>query len=100
MNTTNAITKTTIAITPTMTAGESAPERPWLKNCASAAGISAMMPVKMIREMPFPMPRAVICSPSHIRKSVPPTSVITQEIRKNQPGSRARSPDSRLMASP
>jgi hypothetical protein len=31
--------------------------------------------------------RAVICSPSHIRNIVPPTSVITQEARKNQPGS-------------
>ena len=45
------------------------------------------MPAKMISEMPLPMPRAVICSPSHIRNMVPPTSVITAETRKNMPGS-------------
>ena len=45
------------------------------------------MPAKMISEMPLPMPRAVICSPSHIRNMVPPTSVMTAEIRKNRPGS-------------
>ena len=41
-----------------------------------AAG-SATMPEKMISEMPLPMPRLVICSPSHIRNIVPPVSVIT-----------------------
>jgi hypothetical protein len=41
----------------------------------------------MISEMPLPMPRAVICSPSHIRNMVPPVSVITVEMRKNQPPS-------------
>ena len=45
------------------------------------------MPAKMMSEMPLPTPRAVICSPSHIRKMVPPTSVITVVMRKNQPGS-------------
>jgi hypothetical protein len=37
--------------------------------------------------MPLPMPREVICSPSHIKNMVPPVSVMTVEIRKNQPGS-------------
>ena len=41
----------------------------------------------MIRLVPLPMPRAVICSPIHIRNMVPPTSVITQDTRKNGPGS-------------
>ncbi|MEZ5765773.1 MAG: hypothetical protein R3D69_17060 [Xanthobacteraceae bacterium] len=41
----------------------------------------------MMSEMPLPMPRAVICSPSHIRNMVPPVSVMTVEMRKNQPGS-------------
>ena len=45
------------------------------------------MPAKMISEMPLPMPRAVICSPSHIRNIVPPVSVMTVDMRKNQPGS-------------
>ena len=44
------------------------------------------MPTKMISEMPLPMPRAVICSPSHIRNIVPPTSVMTQDAMKNEPG--------------
>ena len=41
----------------------------------------------MMSEMPLPMPRAVICSPSHIRNIVPPVSVMTAVKRKNQPGS-------------
>src|SRR4029077_20628536 len=40
----------------------------------------------MISEVPLPMPRWVICSPSHIRNMVPPVSVITVEMRKNMPG--------------
>ena len=64
-----------------------APCRPSSSVPTSAAGSSATMPAKMISEMPLPTPRAVICSPSHIRKTVPPTSVITAVIRKNQPGS-------------
>ena len=54
---------------------------------ATAAGNSATMPDRMISEMPLPMPREVICSPSHIRNMVPPVSVITVEMRKNRPGS-------------
>jgi hypothetical protein len=45
------------------------------------------MPAKMISEMPLPMPREVICSPSHIRNIVPPSSVTTVETGKNMPGS-------------
>ncbi len=44
------------------------------------------MPEKMIIEMPLPMPRSVTCSPSHIRNSVPVTSVATQVILKAIPG--------------
>ena len=51
------------------------------------AGRRATMPAKMIREVPLPTPRAVICSPIHIRNSVPPVSVATVEITKNSPGS-------------
>ena len=35
------------------------------------------MPAKMISEMPLPMPRSVICSPSHMMKAVPVVSVST-----------------------
>ena len=45
------------------------------------------MPAMMISEMPLPMPRLVICSPSHIRNMVPPISEMTVEMRKNMPGS-------------
>ncbi len=45
------------------------------------------MPAKMISEMPLPTPRLVICSPIHIKRMVPPVSVITAVMRKNQPGS-------------
>ena len=75
-----------------ITAGLIAPERPDAKNWAIAAGTSAMMPTKIISEMPLPMPRWVICSPSHIRNMVPPTRVIMQAMRKYMPGSVARSP--------
>ena len=51
------------------------------------------MPDMMISEVPLPTPRAVICSPSHIRNMVPPTSVTTVEMRKNQPGSITTGPD-------
>ena len=40
----------------------------------------------MINEIPLPMPREVICSPSHIKNIVPPVSVIVVEIRKKMPG--------------
>jgi hypothetical protein len=66
-----------------------------------ALGRAATMPAKMISEMPLPIPRAVICSPSHIRNMVPPTSVMTVAIRKNQPGSVTMLvPDSRPTAMP
>ena len=35
------------------------------------------MPAKMISEMPLPMPRSVMRSPSHMMKAVPAVSVIT-----------------------
>ena len=44
------------------------------------------MPEKMISDMPLPMPRAVICSPSHIRNMVPPVSVITVVMHEEQAG--------------
>ncbi len=47
------------------------------------------MPAKMISEMPLPMPRSVICSPSHMMNAVPVVSVrIMVRKRKPQPGLR------------
>ena len=82
MNTTKVIATITMTITPTITPGLIAPLRPEAKNWASAAGTSAMMPTKMISDTPLPIPREVICSPSHIRNMVPPTRVIMVERRK------------------
>jgi hypothetical protein len=45
------------------------------------------MPAKMISEMPLPMPRSLICSPSHITNAVPVVSVSTVMARKSQPPS-------------
>ena len=44
------------------------------------------MLAKMIIEMPLPMPRSVICSPSHIRNIVPVTSVIAAVSTNAGPG--------------
>ena len=52
-----------------------------------AAGSSATIPDMIMSEIPLPMPRAVICSPSHIRNMVPPVSVMTVAMRKKKPGS-------------
>ena len=41
---------------------------------------------KIINEIPFPIPRCVICSPNHIKKIVPATIVVTVDILKNIPG--------------
>ena len=35
------------------------------------------IPVKINSDMPLPMPRSVICSPSHMMKAVPAVSVRT-----------------------
>jgi hypothetical protein len=40
----------------------------------------------MIREIPFPIPRSVICSPNHMMKAVPAVKVMTVMIRKDHPG--------------
>ena len=49
-------------------------------------GRPATMPVKISRLMPLPMPRSVICSPSHMMNAVPAVSVITVIRMKPAPG--------------
>ena len=44
------------------------------------------MPVKISRLMPLPMPRSVICSPSHMMNAVPAVSVTTVSRMKLGPG--------------
>ena len=46
-----------------------------------SVGKRSTMPMKMISETPLPMPLSVICSPSHIRKSVPATNAIDRVER-------------------
>ena len=76
----------------------SEPVRPLSNTWAIAFGSSATMPAMMISETPLPMPRLVICSPSHIRNMVPPTRLIDggdaeQHARVDAPPSRpARAP--------
>ena len=53
---------------------------------AAAEGSAATMPVKMISEIPLPMPRSEICSPSHMMNTVPHVRVATAISRKLQPG--------------
>ena len=44
------------------------------------------MPAKMINEIPLPMPRSEICSPSHMMNTVPVVSVSTVMQEKPSPG--------------
>ncbi len=82
MNTMTMTTPTDIARKKMMNTLDSAPVRPSSRVEASACGRLATIPAMMISEMPLPMPRAVICSPSHIRNTVPPVSVIIVTMRK------------------
>ena len=86
MKTMKAITATAMTSTVRISPVERAPCRPSSSVLPMAAGKAATMPAKMISEEPLPMPREVICSPSHIRNIVPPVSVISVEMRKNSPG--------------
>ena len=86
MNTMNATTATASTRNARMKNGDSAPVRPSSSKEAMALGRLATMPAMMIRLVPLPTPRAVICSPTHIRNIVPPTSVTTAEKMKNMPG--------------
>src|SRR2546425_742951 len=53
----------------------------------------------MMSEMPLPMPRSEICSPTHMMKAVPVVSVRTVIRRKNQPGCGTTPPCCRKNAS-
>ena len=55
---------------------DNAPVLPSSKVVARALGISATIPENIIKEIPLPIPLCVICSPSHIKKTVPATKVI------------------------
>ncbi len=63
------------------------PVRIWSKVVSTASGRPLTMPAKISSDMPLPIPRSVICSPSHITNSVPVVIVMTQTNRNPQPGS-------------
>ena len=48
----------------------------------AAPGMSARMPMVISRDTPLPMPRWVICSPSHINSIVPAVMKTTEVARK------------------
>ena len=83
------ITKTNI---PTIITADKAPVLPNSKVEASALGISATIPEKIINDILFPTPLSVICSPSHIRKVVPATNEIVVINLKERPGSITKVP--------
>src|SRR4029453_3033346 len=86
MNTITPTTTTHMTKRRKMEVVHSAPWRPRSRVPTTAWGNCATMPAKMMSEMPLPTPRAVICSPSHIRNTVPPTRVMAGVVRKHPPG--------------
>ena len=76
MNTQNAVTPITMPTSRIVNSGFISPELTDSTVRPTAAGICATMPERISIEMPLPMPRSVICSPSHIRKMVPVVMVM------------------------
>ena len=86
---------TTPALTPMRTASSittlkrlSSPRRNDSYVRPVAAGNESMMEKKIRRLMPFPIPRSVICSPSHITKTAPVMSATMVVNTNSAPGSR------------
>ena len=76
---------------------------PSLTSCAvppSADGSPDTILTKMMIEMPLPIPRSEICSPSHIRNMVPVTSDTVAVNTKPGPGLIAMLLDCRAMDAP
>ena len=85
---------TTAAITPTrMARNATAPSAVTTPVCTNWSSCSApgqsrsRMEKVMSRLIPLPMPRSVICSPSHITKIAPAVRVTTMMSRDAKPGS-------------
>jgi hypothetical protein len=77
----NRIMPMTSRIMATMTIGLTEPDAPPSKSCVKNWGICATIPAMMISDVPLPIPREVICSPSHRRNMVPPIRLMTAEMR-------------------
>ncbi len=57
-----------------------------MKVSRTPLGKPTTMPAKMMRLIPLPIPRSVICSPSHMMKAVPVVRVSTVMSLKARPG--------------
>ena len=51
----------------------------------TAVGNPDIIPIKIIIDIPFPIPLLVICSPSHINREVPVTNDVTTSAPVNHP---------------
>ena len=60
-------------------------ERNFIAVCQSACGRRAQMFTMMMTDIPLPMPRSVICSPSHITSIVADVIAITVRTSKPTP---------------
>ena len=70
---------------PIIIPADNAPVRPSSKVETKALGISATIPENIIRDIPFPIPRDVICSPNHIKNVVPATKEIVVKDKQSNP---------------
>ena len=70
--------RNTISVMMLMVPSVSLPQISW-----QADGSLAMIPAKMISEIPLPIPCSLICSPSHMRKAVPAVSTMTITMTEN-----------------
>ena len=86
MNATTAIMPATSSSTTRMVNEPQASVWTFCTSSATPRGRPATMPAKISRLMPLPMPRSVICSPSHMMKAVPAVSVSTVIRMKPMPG--------------
>ena len=75
------ITKTPVQIAIT-TSGDIAPFLESSNILITALGKPEIMPIKIIKDVPLPIPLEEICSPNHIKNIVPTTKVVTVDILK------------------
>ncbi len=66
--------------------GVTAPTRIESPSCSSDGQTRSRIETVISRLMPLPMPRSVICSPSHMMKMAPMVSVETMMARVKKPG--------------
>ena len=93
------MTSTTTTRIKSTISGFISPERTISSVLPMARGRPATMPATMIIVMPLPMPRSVICSPSHITNMVP---VVIDTVAMNRncgPGKGTRLPPEFWIAS-